>query len=783
MKNRLYIFITIILAAFLCFTSCKSEVDKADTKKISISVKFPSLDKINSNASLKSEAELNARKAYLTEEEVANIINSYTFTLMAKRLESEFGELSDLEAKTVLSGFSYEELQEATFDIQAGPWLFTLYAYSTVTGEICLSGTYTAAITSESVQLEFEMTYVEGALGIFKFTVPLSYTYEEELGAIPGYYHKIVIRSLDSPDKDYLVYEYNKNDDRVSTLFKTDTSGTSEKSYCTYSVKLEVGKYIAFVYDVKNSNPASGVLAYKSHPFNYGGEIVYIYGGVTTSKEYLTSTDGSAQNVDVELYIGKNRDEEITKNNCWGDFPGTKYDYDAKSGCLTFKNTFTLDNFYLPKLCFADEYLVGWYTDKECTEKADYLNYIDCGGQADRLGDVKYFIYDLTKVAGTLKLYAKFAPRYDILIETFGDTLAYDEPLKSFNEELVEPESGSTIWTLKNCAYEMPISRFSIEKYDDDYNKYLCLGWYYDQSFTMPASGLLNESFTGLDPEGKQIKLYPRLLNPNAKMYLQIMDGSENITKQIGQTFYSEEIDIDLDYGCKAYVYKSEIPKKDGYKFTGMYLDADFETEVSIDYVQGTRSYVYNFDANDFVEDQYITFYAKYERYTNYTFSANEGSWADDAAESVVSGLPGEPVEAPEAPARFGYEFNGWDKTIPENFGTEDVTFTAQWSANTNSFTIEMEQIGTDTITENLMLSIYECYVDGIKNLTITATPESYESYTLLIDGTLAPLYSDKANNIFQANVAPGVHTLTLIVEVEGEAYSYTKDITITEGD
>ena len=92
MKNRLYIFITIILAAFLCFTSCKSELDKAgadkaDTKKISISVKFPSLDKINSNASLKSETELNARKAFLTEEEVENIINSYTFTLMAKRLK------------------------------------------------------------------------------------------------------------------------------------------------------------------------------------------------------------------------------------------------------------------------------------------------------------------------------------------------------------------------------------------------------------------------------------------------------------------------------------------------------------------------------------------------------------------------------------------------------------------------------------------------------------------------------------------------------------------------
>ena len=39
MKNRLYILITIILAALMCFTSCKSELDKAgadkaDTKKM-----------------------------------------------------------------------------------------------------------------------------------------------------------------------------------------------------------------------------------------------------------------------------------------------------------------------------------------------------------------------------------------------------------------------------------------------------------------------------------------------------------------------------------------------------------------------------------------------------------------------------------------------------------------------------------------------------------------------------------------------------------------------------
>lgn len=792
MKNRLYILITIILAAFVCFTSCKSDVDKEDTKKISISVKFPSLDKIDSNTSLKSEAELNARKAYLTEEEVANIINSYTFTLMAKKLESEGGEPSELEAKTVFSGFSYEELQEATFDIQAGPWLFTLYAYSTVTGEICLSGTYTAAITSESVQLEFEMKYVEDASGIFKFTVPLSYTYEEDLGAIPGYYHKIVIRSLDSPDKDYLVYEYNKNDYRVSTLFKTDTSGTSEKSYCTYSVKLEVGKYIAFVYDVKNSNPASGVQAYMPYPCNNGGEIVYIYGGVATSKEYLTSTDGTAQNVDVELYIGKNRDEEITKNNCWGEFAGTKYEYNADLGCLTFKNTFTLDNFYLPKLCFADEYLLGWYTDPECTNKADYLNYVDCNGQTNRLSDVQYFVYDLTKVAGTLKLYAKFAPRYDITIHTLGGSLYYNGPTRSFGEEFVEPEDDSNIWTLKNCAYEMPVGRFETYKSNENDNEEaLLLGWYYDKDFTKPVNETLNEDFTGLDPDGNPFVLYARFIDSDSKMYVKLMDGKEDITDQLQEGYYSDTIDIKIN-GCQAYIYELAIPDKEGYKFSGVYLDSDFEKEAEIDTVSGTSSYVYNFDATEFVRDQNIYFYAKYEKYTNYTFDANDGAWFDNKFEQLLIGLPGETVEIPEIPDRSGFEFKGWDKDIPETFGTEDAVFTAQWEAIPISagITIELEQIESDN---NDILSI-ELDSEDTSGKTIKATiAEGYSPYLLSFagnnidieklsvedDGTLSiPL----SQYITEYGIGSGTQYLTLTVVNNSSDYSSaTMTVVITK--
>ena len=777
MKNRLYILITIILAAFICFSSCKSDLDKAgadkeETRKISISVKFPSLEK---NA-------LNARKAFLTEEEVENIINSYTFTLMAKRLESEGGEQSELEAKTVLSGFTYDELQKATFDIQAGPWLFTLYAYGQATGEICLSGTDTATITAKSVNLEFEMTYVKDVCGIFQFTVPIS-SYDEDVGATPGYYQKIVIRSFDSPDKDYLVYEYNNSDNRVSNSFKKDEA--SGKTYCTYSVKLGVGKYMVFVYNVKSSNPASGVQAYMPYPCNNGGEIVYIYGGVATSKEYLTSTDNAAQNVDVELYIGKNRAEELnaTNNKCWGDFAGLKsdYEYNAELGCLTFKNTFTLEDFYLPKFCFADEYLLGWYTDKERTKKADCLRYIKCGGQTDRLSDVSYFIYDLTKVAGTLKLYAKFASRYDILIDTAGETLTYNGPLSSFGEELVEPEEGSNIWTLKNCAYEMPLGRFDIEKYNDDRKKYICLGWYYDQNFTKPASEPLNENFTGLDPEGNQIKLYPRLINPDAKMYLQIMNGKEDITNQIDEVYYSKEIDFKLDYDCIAYVAKYAIPDKDGYRFIGMYLDPDFETEVSLENYGGNNSYVYRFNSKDFVEDQYITFYAKYEKLITYTFKANNGEWNGGTTEKTAKGTFGSTVNTPEDPTRTGYEFTGWDNEVPETFGTENLTFTAQWEAIPISagIEIELEQIVVD---DEDILSI-ELYSEDTTGRTIIATiAEGYSPYLLNFAGNNidtgkliaenGTLVIPLAQYISEYGISKGTQYLSFTVVNEKQNYS-----------
>ena len=156
MKNRLYILITIILAAFVCF-SCKSELDKpgkenAAKQGIKINVMIPSLDK---NI-------LNERKAYITDD---TIINSYKYTLTAENKDTES------EVVTLFAKKTYKEFMAEECEIQPGNWDFTLKALSFETEEVYLTGTDSAEITPDNTSLNFVMSYVEGSTGNFAFKI------------------------------------------------------------------------------------------------------------------------------------------------------------------------------------------------------------------------------------------------------------------------------------------------------------------------------------------------------------------------------------------------------------------------------------------------------------------------------------------------------------------------------------------------------------------------------------------------------------------------------------
>ena len=68
-----------------------------------------------------------------------------------------------------------------------------------------------------------------------------------------------------------------------------------------------------------------------------------------------------------------------------------------------------------------------------------------------------------------------------------------------------------------------------------------------------------------------------------------------------------------------------------------------------------------------------------------YTFNANGGNWSGDTSNKTVSGKFGALVTAPASPAKTGYTFGSWNATVPETFGSANVTFTAQWVEGTGT--------------------------------------------------------------------------------------------------
>ena len=65
-----------------------------------------------------------------------------------------------------------------------------------------------------------------------------------------------------------------------------------------------------------------------------------------------------------------------------------------------------------------------------------------------------------------------------------------------------------------------------------------------------------------------------------------------------------------------------------------------------------------------------------------YTFNANGGKWTDNKTEITVTGKTGDAVSLPENPVytttNYDYKFTGWNTTVPQTFGEENLSFQAQ---------------------------------------------------------------------------------------------------------
>ena len=112
-----------------------------------------------------------------------------------------------------------------------------------------------------------------------------------------------------------------------------------------------------------------------------------------------------------------------------------------------------------------------------------------------------------------------------------------------------------------------------------------------------------------------------------------------------------------------------------------------------------------------------------------YTFDAGDGHFADGSKTKVVSGRYGTSIPVEEWPSYKGYYFEGWDKTIPYEFGEKDLSFNARWEfgANTTYTLICWEQ----NISDNNYTKTGEYTIDAPAGKEVTADPLPDTGFTI----------------------------------------------------
>ena len=114
---------------------------------------------------------------------------------------------------------------------------------------------------------------------------------------------------------------------------------------------------------------------------------------------------------------------------------------------------------------------------------------------------------------------------------------------------------------------------------------------------------------------------------------------------------------ITQDYGTA--VTKPSDPNKTGYTFVGWYQDQALTQAYTFSTMPATN----------------ITLYAKWT-VNQYTITFNTAGGNEIAS---ITQDYGTPVTAPDNPSKYGYNFVGWDRTIPSTMPAGNITITARW--------------------------------------------------------------------------------------------------------
>ena len=178
-------------------------------------------------------------------------------------------------------------------------------------------------------------------------------------------------------------------------------------------------------------------------------------------------------------------------------------------------------------------------------------------------------------------------------------------------------------------------------------------------------------------------------------------------------------------------------PSEEGYTFGGWYKE------------QGCAT-AWNFESDVVTANTIL--YAKWTANThNLSWDANGGTLSGNYTSGTVAF--GAAITAPTA-LRTGYTFAGWDNTVPATMPDNDLSFTAQWTPNTNTAYVVkhcQQNIADDNYTE--VVADRE-NLTGTTGAEVTPAVKNYEGFTapatqtvtILADGSLVVTYNYTRN-------------------------------------
>jgi uncharacterized repeat protein (TIGR02543 family) len=295
-------------------------------------------------------------------------------------------------------------------------------------------------------------------------------------------------------------------------------------------------------------------------------------------------------------------------------------------------------------------------------------------------------------------------------------------------------KSAHAIHYYNTKGAEIPTDKQSfLESHDFELSNISAVGWIFDGWYDQEFGGTKIEGWAAGEKTG-DVDLYGRwsadTVNYAVKTYFQNVDG---IGYEQSELSYPNQTESGLTESQTNVTANDDVTGFELQPIEQQTIAADGSTVVNIYYNRST---------------------------IELTFKANGGNWSGSTNDKTVSGLFGANVTGvPANPARDGYEFAGWDKTVPSVFGATGETFTAQWILGNGAITVV-----TPTYQDIDGLLTYS---DG----TFTAL-SGYQSYKWYIDEerqaeinqTLTPDTS---------SLSAGRHSVMVVVtDSQGRAYS-----------